>query len=285
MIKQIENYILFLKNEHNFNVSIHTNEKGLLSVVNLLTPYNIHSNMYCMHIKTCDGKVWNHCCNQQKRVNKKAEEGVFFGSCFAGVGEYVFPVKYNETLLGFVSVSGYYGSEEKRHHFAKKHNLDQKELKALYEEHLSPDIPKYERLETLIAPLVAMLILASMKTKNLNTNHMADYIYSHLVSIIDSSYSENLTVESLAESCHCSISHISHLFKKKSGLTIFQYLTKVRLKHAKSLLKNSDLFISEISEKTGFSDPNYFSYVFSKAEGISPREYRKKSKPNINSLQ
>lgn len=277
MNKQIKDYIKYLKTEHNYNISVHSYKNALDGAVQDLTPYNIHANNYCLFVKNC-AKGWEKCIQQQVIVNMNSKDEPFFGSCFAGVGEFVFPVVNDNTVLGFVSVSGYCGSTEKRDHFAEKYNLNKKKLTELYEKHLCCDIPDLTRVKTLISPLVSMLVLSSMKSKKTNTSQMADYIYSHIVSIIDSSYAENLTIESLAEACHCSISHISHLFKKKSGITIFQYLTKVRLKHARNLLKNTDLLISEISGKTGFSDPNYFSYVFSKEEGISPRVYRKKQK-------
>ena len=55
-----------------------------------------------------------------------------------------------------------------------------------------------------------------------------------------------------------------------------QYLTKVRLEKAKEMLKNSDAKTYEIAEKTGFSEPNYFSFIFKKNIGMSPSQYRMK---------
>ena len=53
-----------------------------------------------------------------------------------------------------------------------------------------------------------------------------------------------------------------------------QYLTNVRLEKAKEMLKNSDAKTYEIAEKTGFSEPNYFSFTFRKNVGLSPSQYR-----------
>ena len=59
------------------------------------------------------------------------------------------------------------------------------------------------------------------------------------------------------------------------GETINHLITQKRLQQAKILLKNSDKSISEIAEAVGFNDYNYFSRIFKKYYGISPRDYRK----------
>ena len=53
-----------------------------------------------------------------------------------------------------------------------------------------------------------------------------------------------------------------------------QYLTNVRLEKAKEMLRNSDAKTYEIAEKSGFSEPNYFSFIFKKNVGVSPSQYR-----------
>ena len=57
-----------------------------------------------------------------------------------------------------------------------------------------------------------------------------------------------------------------------------QYLTNVRLEKAKELLKNTDAKTYEIAEKVGFSEPNYFSFIFKKNIGLSPSQYRAKNR-------
>ena len=54
-----------------------------------------------------------------------------------------------------------------------------------------------------------------------------------------------------------------------------QFLIRYRINEACSILKNSDLSISEVAVSTGFSDPLYFSRAFKKVKGISPRAYLK----------
>ena len=86
---------------------------------------------------------------------------------------------------------------------------------------------------------------------------------------------DELTVQKLASHLHISSSYLSMIFKQ-AGETFLKYLVSVRLEAARELLRNSDLKTSEIAERTGYPDINYFSYFFKKNFGMSPREYRSK---------
>ena len=68
--------------------------------------------------------------------------------------------------------------------------------------------------------------------------------------------------------------YFSKLFKEEAGENFIEYLTKVRIAHAKELLRNPALSIKEICILSGYSDPNYFSRIFKKQEGVTPSEYR-----------
>ncbi|MCD6396459.1 MAG: response regulator [Spirochaetaceae bacterium] len=83
---------------------------------------------------------------------------------------------------------------------------------------------------------------------------------------------------SLQEICNdvfLSVSQFSLLFKEGTGKTFIEYLTMCRIKEAKSLLKTSDLKSYEIAEKTGFTDPRYFSILFKKITAMTPMEFRR----------
>lgn len=73
-----------------------------------------------------------------------------------------------------------------------------------------------------------------------------------------------------------SFKHIGRIFKEHTGITLHQCHTQFKIDHATRMLCNGNLNISEISESLGFSDPLYFSNVFKKHTGLSPRAYRNK---------
>lgn len=81
-------------------------------------------------------------------------------------------------------------------------------------------------------------------------------------------------LDQLTDEISVSPAYFSTTFKKETGISFVQYLTSVRLEKAKEMLKNSDAKTYEIAEKSGFSEPNYFSFIFRKNIGMSPSQYR-----------
>ena len=69
--------------------------------------------------------------------------------------------------------------------------------------------------------------------------------------------------------------YLSKIFKETYGTTINNYLISKRITRAKQLLHFTDMTVDEIGVAVGMADANYFSRMFRKVEGISPREYRK----------
>lgn len=84
-----------------------------------------------------------------------------------------------------------------------------------------------------------------------------------------------LTRQDIAQAAHVSESHCSHLFTKKLGLSITDYIGRERLKLAKSLLADTSMPASLIALKSGFNSASYFTANFKKSEGMTPMEYRK----------
>ncbi|MDU5334022.1 response regulator [Enterococcus sp.] len=87
-----------------------------------------------------------------------------------------------------------------------------------------------------------------------------------------------LSLGSVADHINLSSSHFSTIFSQALGKTFVEYLTEQRLKEAKRLLANTDWKLSVIATEIGYNDPNYFSYIFKRKEGLSPKEYRKKNR-------
>ncbi|MDR2314245.1 MAG: response regulator [Spirochaetaceae bacterium] len=73
--------------------------------------------------------------------------------------------------------------------------------------------------------------------------------------------------------------HLSTVFSQEAGETFIEYLTRVRIDRAKKLLENTAMKSADIACETGFSDPHYFSFIFKKNTGLSPREYRASRRP------
>lgn len=85
-----------------------------------------------------------------------------------------------------------------------------------------------------------------------------------------------LSVEMVCEFLHISQAYFSTIFKKETGQSYVNYLTELRLNKAIELLNKTDDKTYVIASKVGYTEPNYFSYVFKKKFGISPSKYRGK---------
>lgn len=102
-----------------------------------------------------------------------------------------------------------------------------------------------------------------------------DGIISKAKEYIHNNFSNsNISLNSVASYVNVSPSHFSTIFSQETGENFIEYLTKVRVKKAKELLKTTSLKSTEIAYNVGYNDPHYFCYIFKKAIGITPKEYR-----------
>lgn len=94
---------------------------------------------------------------------------------------------------------------------------------------------------------------------------------------IETNYANpDICLRTTAEAVHFSPNHFSTIFSQDCGVTFIEYLTSIRVEQAKKLLKNSDMKSADIAYEVGFNDPHYFSFIFKKVTGMSPREWRNK---------
>lgn len=92
---------------------------------------------------------------------------------------------------------------------------------------------------------------------------------------IDENYADqNTTLTTVAEEVCLSPNHFSTIFSQECKITFIEYLTNVRIENAKRLIKKTDMKGYDIAYECGFSDPHYFSYIFKKNTGLTPREYK-----------
>ncbi len=271
---QITAYIDQLK-QIGYTVTLH----GSFIRNSVFLKYNYHQNPYCHYVKTVYGK-WEECICRQSKVYAHCKNGSFFGCCYAGVGEFVYPVKNNGEIACFISVSGFFTdvTMEKAEHFARKSLIDFGGLAVLAKKHLTPDVPQKSSVDAVIEPLVFMLEAYFEQTKEPD---MADVrLYNKVLRYVTENCHSRLTMKKLSEKFNYSVSTLSHLFLKNSGKSLPAYIDELRLMEAEWYLANSQTSITEIALFLGYSSSNYFSSVFRKKHGMTPREYRNRFKAN-----
>ena len=89
---------------------------------------------------------------------------------------------------------------------------------------------------------------------------------------------KHLSLQDIADQIGYSPSHFSLLFKKKTGHSPLTYFNLLKIQQSCQLLDTTDMKINQICYKIGIEDTYYFSRLFSKIMGMSPREYRKSKK-------
>jgi len=96
-----------------------------------------------------------------------------------------------------------------------------------------------------------------------------------LLTLIQQTYSENISLSQLASTLHLSEKYISRYFKQSFHINLTEYIRHLRITKAKHLLSSTDLPVTEIAYLSGFQDVSYFVRTFHKDVGMSPLQYRK----------
>lgn len=97
-----------------------------------------------------------------------------------------------------------------------------------------------------------------------------------VIAHIDLHYREQLTLNDVAAMASVHTAYFCDLFKKITGETYVEYLTRLRIEKAKQLLAEGRLSVAKLADRVGYEDPNYFRRVFRKYTGMTPRQYRKR---------
>ena len=108
--------------------------------------------------------------------------------------------------------------------------------------------------------------------KNIDREKIA--LFKSVEQYITDNLKEDLDLEKVAAKFNLSSFYFSRMFKEVVGYNFSDYINTIRIGESKKLLKNQSITIKEICYNVGYSDPNYFSKVFKKYEGISPTEFK-----------
>lgn len=113
------------------------------------------------------------------------------------------------------------------------------------------------------------------KGKSEENNSGLNRTIQKAIHYIDENYFADILLKDIAEYVNFSPVYFHNLFKEYMGVTLHKYIEEIRLGKAKEYLLSSDLSLEEIGLRCGYKSHSYFAYCFKKAEGISPRVYRK----------
>ena len=95
------------------------------------------------------------------------------------------------------------------------------------------------------------------------------------ISYIDHHYSEKITLDEVAAAAYMSSNYFSSYFRKVTGISFSEYVTRIRISHARELLRDTDKSVTEIAMECGFHNISNFYRLYKKQEGKSPRDEKK----------
>ena len=117
-------------------------------------------------------------------------------------------------------------------------------------------------------------IAESARNASTKADEKANRVVVKARAFIDRNFNRDLTLEEVSREVHVSPYYFSKLFKEQTGDNFINYLTQRRVDTAKLLLADGKLNIKTICNEIGYNDPNYFSRLFKRFEGVTPTEYR-----------
>lgn len=137
---------------------------------------------------------------------------------------------------------------------------------------------KGEHYETICQNFAEILVLGLAReiepdivlSADPSTNKDGAYIKRY----IDIHYSQDLNLDTLAQATYMNKYYLSHVFRRSFGTSPIDYLIEKRISTAKFLLGTTKYSVGEISEIVGYNSPSYFSQIFKKRIGLTPRDYR-----------
>lgn len=109
-----------------------------------------------------------------------------------------------------------------------------------------------------------------------NQERQSESVMEKAKKYIRENFQKELTLDEVSKIVDISPYYFSKLFKQETGENFIEYLTKIRMKNAEMLLRDSHYSIKEVCIMSGYGDPNYFSRIFKKYEGVTPSEYRER---------
>ena len=149
----------------------------------------------------------------------------------------------------------------------------QRELIDLEDEEYLQGIEKIHQAKTVQE--LQQLLLSFIK-KHQRQKKYSDNVEKVIV-ILHQHYQEPLTLKEVSENLHLNVMYLGQLFKKETKKSFSAYLNHLRMEKAKQLLLHSNQNINEIASEIGYNNTTYFSKLFKKIVGRSPKEYRENS--------
>jgi AraC-like DNA-binding protein/ligand-binding sensor protein len=239
-----------------------------------------HQNPFCAMLAKSN-RACAACLETQKRMQDMPGEGAKTVTCFAGLCDTAVPVRAGDKLIGYLQTGQVALRKPDAAQFSRIAQqlfdwgvtVDLTQLKDAYyhSRSLAPQqytamVKLLEIFATHISTLANEIVVQEDESESPMIRRARAYIYANQADPVD--------LDQVAKAMHVSTFYFCKMFKKATGLTFTDYLSRVRVEKAKALLLNPHLRISEIAYDVGFQSLTHFNRMFRRIVGQSPTVYR-----------
>lgn len=214
---------------------------------------------------SCDTAHMQTCRRTRKPVQYR---------CHAGLTEYLAPLYYEGVIVAFICIGQATNGRDAELNtiaaYAAQFGIDEEECRSLYnmQLHYSPDEIK-AACNILDACISHIYHQRMLEVRNLDTAQQIE-------KYINDNIAWDLSIEHLCAHFSVSRAELYQIFHTSFNSSVADYIRSKRISMAEQMIRSTSMQISEIASNVGFYDYNYFSKVFHRKFGCSPREYRKK---------
>lgn len=241
-----------------------------------------NENPFCA-LLAGDRRSCSACLGAQKDLCAAPDRAANTVTCFAGFTETAVPIRVNGQPIGLLQTGQVLQAPPTREGFLRVKEkletlgaqLDEKALAKTYFQSQVVNTERYEATVTLLRQFATHLELVGNRLVMESETTEAPII-QRARSYIEENFSESISLKEIAAAVHTSTFYFCKIFRKGTGLTFTEYLTRVRIEKAKDQLTNPHLRISEIAFAVGFQSLSQFNRAFKSFTGRSPSEYRSK---------
>lgn len=208
--------------------------------------------------------------------------------CHSGLIDVIIPILYEGEIIGAFLIGQFLLENNQEFELEKilKENIGKNiDLKLLQEKYKELTVISLEKLESIIRIVTYSTYYIADCIKNKKWLEMKNTVskvkielsnskIAPIIKYINEHINENILLSLGANLCNMSQSQFSRTFKKETGKTFKEYVLLKKIEQAKFYIKTTDKSFSEISDFLGFEDSSYFTKLFKKYEGITPKEYK-----------
>ena len=146
----------------------------------------------------------------------------------------------------------------------------------------SPTLGGEQLIKNYLEIFLINLLRRQTETEDGNTtflprSELSSKPVNEVIQILKSGIYTSLSIDYICHSTSYGRAYLFRVFKEKTGKSIIEYYTELKIEEAKKLLRENELSIKEIAMLLAFSEPNYFTKTFKRVTGITPTEYKRRT--------